>query len=1050
MSQHPIISQQRYPSTPRDPTSALQSDDSAQDDTKFYQSVIIDANPGRRKACDRSGMLPCRPVANAVANFACGRIFSPYDDDAAAKPDPLLRPAACRQLKLQRRFSLDGVATCKKKRPAAPQCVVPPAASARRVFRFVLARKHSIDPAAAAVALDTVFVPWNCGTRGGINGAWLLILAGLANADSGSVDGSQEYSTSFLSRMVNARSNRRNDRRCCWLNRERTSGVELWVFDDIIDYLELPGILGRIGLELLTADKNLMPWVQIQPSCRTCMMHVELPGWWPQIDGNNPRTKLTCWIDKVGKLGQRSRHVIRNRWSRSSRGAIIKEKSSQRKLPHLLSASAGALRLQGRKKVNLNPYSVHRPLSDFPLRMAKLHNLAQKESSSTSPQKPKATTETGLNENAETIMGFITPAACVPWCPPALSSRERRTMSAGSSIGCRVALHFVSVQSSRVPCLPHACSVRWRAGGKKAAQVGRYFPNIPFGRASPSEREERPHGTLASLASLAWKKAQAAGSLWPMNLASLHEERILCGDPNGLESKNSQGGTYHLICTKDRGLRELSALRLERFESSLSEATRQVRLAAHDYTFIITTSCPAQSIYLKGLAEYETSLAQVTITETNERYCTRLANSVVRCRLVIINTTKGKKKESKKDRLTYTSRPYTVLAIDRLLGNFFLLISRGAIQYKRRKFPRQPDLVRVSVPPLRALMGPLWLLAHWNHLDPCSVSCFFLVSLSLLSVTCGLPRLFTTSICCSSPDQGDPQLVVSPIQRLPLPPLCSPMLQFNDFASCTSSLLILQAASTSFIPPFHSMPQQMVQIVVRDGRTPALYRSRLHTRVLLVVLAVALGRHKYSVQMTLFPPHVPSGTSLVWSNANKLQGLPYNITCTAPYLSLADPTRPYCTRVHLPTTSWLLLFLHAQVPIQEIIHSHYLALLPSFSLPQSVPSLPFSLLLSPLPPFLLTVTCFLPHPHSTLSKRQRLQFYACPSQFRPRGFLILLLRPTSLSIPLSLSHLLSTVAGLALPRANSTPQSGFAHFSKPLIGCLPRQTDNLAFRRRPS
>ncbi|KAK1521786.1 hypothetical protein CPAR01_14703 [Colletotrichum paranaense] len=66
MSQHPIISQQRYPSTPRDPTSALQSDDSAQDDTKC--------------------MLPCRPVANAVANFACGRIFSPYDDDAAAKP----------------------------------------------------------------------------------------------------------------------------------------------------------------------------------------------------------------------------------------------------------------------------------------------------------------------------------------------------------------------------------------------------------------------------------------------------------------------------------------------------------------------------------------------------------------------------------------------------------------------------------------------------------------------------------------------------------------------------------------------------------------------------------------------------------------------------------------------------------------------------------------------------------------------------------------------------------------------------------------------------
>ncbi|KAG7043011.1 hypothetical protein JMJ77_0003304, partial [Colletotrichum scovillei] len=34
MSQHPITSQQRYPSTPRDPTSALQSDDSAQDDTK--------------------------------------------------------------------------------------------------------------------------------------------------------------------------------------------------------------------------------------------------------------------------------------------------------------------------------------------------------------------------------------------------------------------------------------------------------------------------------------------------------------------------------------------------------------------------------------------------------------------------------------------------------------------------------------------------------------------------------------------------------------------------------------------------------------------------------------------------------------------------------------------------------------------------------------------------------------------------------------------------------------------------------------------------------
>ncbi|KAK1456340.1 hypothetical protein CCUS01_10088 [Colletotrichum cuscutae] len=220
MSQHPIISQQRYPSTPRDPTSALQFDDSAQDDTKC--------------------MLPCRPVANAVANFACVGAFrckAVMDDDGShschAGRDPLLRPAACRQLKVQRRF------------------VVPPAASARRVFRFVLARKHSIDPAAAAVVLDTVFVPWNCGTRGGINGAWLLILAGLANADSGSVDCSQEYSTCFLSQMVNARSNRRNDRRCCWLNRERTSGVELWVFDDIIDYLELPGSLGRIGLELV-------------------------------------------------------------------------------------------------------------------------------------------------------------------------------------------------------------------------------------------------------------------------------------------------------------------------------------------------------------------------------------------------------------------------------------------------------------------------------------------------------------------------------------------------------------------------------------------------------------------------------------------------------------------------------------------------------------------------------------------------------------------------------------------------------------------------------
>ncbi|KXH61518.1 hypothetical protein CSAL01_11143 [Colletotrichum salicis] len=42
MSQHPIISQQRYPSTPRDPTSVLQSDYSAQDDTKCSIAMMDD------------------------------------------------------------------------------------------------------------------------------------------------------------------------------------------------------------------------------------------------------------------------------------------------------------------------------------------------------------------------------------------------------------------------------------------------------------------------------------------------------------------------------------------------------------------------------------------------------------------------------------------------------------------------------------------------------------------------------------------------------------------------------------------------------------------------------------------------------------------------------------------------------------------------------------------------------------------------------------------------------------------------------------------------
>lgn len=163
--------------------------------------------------------------------------------------------------------------------------------------------------------------------------------------------------------------------------------------------------------------------------------------------------------------------------------------------------------------------------------------------------------------------------------------------------------------------------------------------------------------------------------------------------------------------------------------------------------------------------------------------------------------------------------------------------------------------------------------------------------------------------------------------------------------------------------------------------------------------------------------------------------------------------------------------------------THYLALLPSFSLPQSVPVsisryppreyhptrrtliLPslslFHSFSSPSPPssclspaFLLTHTQ--PSSRDRVRERERplststgrapilrVPFAISAQRFpdsRPPPYFPL---HSSLPLPLAVCSRWSRSPSSKLP----PPQSGFAHFSKPLIGCLPRQTDNLAFRR---